>query len=185
MHPDHFWLMTSGDDDECGCDVRIDWTVYGILPTLSLEVWRENLIFAARQLLSGNYRPCVLQSAVAVESFVYDVVHRFLREEAAWQTSTIKRYIDGASRDSLPLRGIIYVCVREIMGVTISDDSLGRWKRLREMRNALAHGDLTGYMRLVDFNGRRFANERERAEFAYRTAVQFIYDIRYPAEKED
>lgn len=66
--PSHFWLMTSGDEAEWGQRICINWTAYGAVPT-ALDIWRENLIFAARQFLSANYRPCVIQSAVAVESW--------------------------------------------------------------------------------------------------------------------
>jgi hypothetical protein len=184
-NPDHFWLMTSGDEAEWGQRIRINWTVYGAVPTASLEIWRENLIFAARQLLAANCRPCIIQSATAVESFVYDFVIDYLEKQAGWTSSIIDNYIRGESRDSLPLQGIIKVCIQEIMGLRISEKVWAGWQRLRQMRNALAHGDLRRYRQLTDLNGQRFACERDRAQLAYGTAVRFIYEIRYPCEQEE
>ncbi len=67
------------------------------------------------------------------------------------------------------------------MGIRIPDEAWKGWERLRKMRNTLAHGDLQQYRQLTDPNGQHFASERHRAEFAYRAAVRFIYDIRYPS----
>ena len=180
-NPNEFWVMTSGDEAEWGQKVRVDWIVYGTLPISSLDIWREILIFAARQLLAANYRPCVLQSAIAVESFVYDFVKDYLEEEAGWRLNTIKEYIIG-KRNSLPLQGVIQVCIEEIMGHQISEVQ-GEWTRLRAMRNALAHGDLKKYGQLANFQGQQFASEEDRAKFAYRTAVRFIYGVRYPEHR--
>jgi len=178
---DHFWLMTSGDEAEWGQRMRIDWTVYGVVPQAPLEIWRENLVFAARQLLSANYRASVLQSAAAVESFVYCFVKEYLSVEAGWRSQTIRDYINGKSRDSLPLNGVIQVCIREIMKRPIPEAMWLSWKRLRDMRNGLAHGDLPGYLRTPEpYSGQPFPDDKARARFAYETAVRFIYNIRYP-----
>lgn len=177
--PTCFWLMTSGNEAEWGQRVRINWTAYGAVPT-SLDIWRENLIFAARQFLAANHRPCVIQSAVAVESFVYDFVIDYLEGTAHWSHTTVQEYIHGASRDSLPLQGVIRVCIQEMMGLRFSQDIWAGWRRLKQMRDALAHGDLSRYMQLTDSNGQRFVSEQDRARFAYQAAVRFIYEIRYP-----
>jgi len=184
-NPKEFWVMTSGYEAEWGQRVRINWIVYGAVPTSTLDIWRENLIFAARQLLAANYRPCVIQSAVAVESFVYDFAVGFLREKAGWRSSTVDNYIRGRGKDSLPLQGVIRVCIQEIMGLRISGEVWKGWQCLRKMRNALAHGNVQGYKEANDPNGLRFASERDRAEFAYRAAVRFIYEIRYPKTEEN
>ena len=182
--PHEFWLMTSGDELEWGQQVVVDWAAYGGVPA-GLEVWRENLIFAARQFLSANYRPCVIQSAVAVESFVYDVVPAYLRDSAKWNAGTVKDYIAGGSRDALSLSGVIRVCIRETMGVQISQQVWDGWRRLKEMRDALAHGNLDRYGKLADANGQPFPGERHRAMFAYEAAVRFIYDVRYPVARRE
>ena len=179
--PNEFWVMTSGYETEWGKRIRVNWIVYGAVSMSSMDIWRENLVFAARQLLAANYRPCVIQSATAVESFVYHFVMDYLSEESGWHSTTIKKYIHGASRDSLPLQGVIRVCIEEIMGVPISEKVRAGWNRLKQMRDALAHGNLQRYRGLTDLNGQRFAGERDRAEFAYRAAVRFIYGIRYPS----
>lgn len=183
-NPNEFWVMTSGYEAEWGQRVRINWIVYGAVPMSSLDIWRENLVFAARQLLAANYRPCVIQSAIAVESFVYHSVMSYLSEEAGWRPTTIRDYIHGASRDSLPLQGVIRVCIEEIMGLAISEEVRAGWKRLKQMRDALAHGNLRRYRELTDPNGQHFVSERNRAEFAYKVAVRFIYEIRYPSIEE-
>jgi hypothetical protein len=183
-NPSEFWIMTSGYESEWGQRIRVNWIVYGSVPTSSLDIWRENLLFAARQLLATNYRPCVIQSAIAVESFVYHFVMDYLSEEAGWRPTTIRNYIHGASRDSLPLQGVIGVCIEEVMGLPILEEVRAGWNRLKQMRDALAHGDLHRYGRLTDLNGQLFAGERDRAEFAYRAAVRFIYEIRYPSIEE-
>lgn len=178
--PDHLWLMTSGDEAEWGETVCVHWTAYGTVPTHRMEVWRETLIFAARQLLAANYRPSVVQSAVAVESFVYGFVIDYLKD-AGWCSKTIDTYVDASkSRDALSLNGTIQVCIREIMGLPIPEETWAEWVCLRKMRNALAHGNLVEYRSIRAASGQHFADEKARSEFAYRAAVQFIYDIRYP-----
>jgi hypothetical protein len=178
---DHFWIMTCGDEAEWGQGLNVDWTVYGVISTASLEIWRENLIFAARQLLSANYRPSIIQSGVSVESYVYSFVLSYLKNVRGWQSITIDNYIDASkSRDALPLNGVIRVCVQEIMGIQISDQIWTKWRCLRKMRNALAHGNLTDYRDIRNPDGNYFANELDRADFAYRTAVRIVYAIRYP-----
>ena len=182
--PTHIWLMTSGDEEEWGKRICVHWTAYGTIPTHRMDIWRETLIFAARQLLAANYRPSVVQSAVAVESFVYAFVIDYLRTEG-WRPATIDNYIDASkSRDALSLNGTIQVCIREIMGLPIPSDVWSAWTRLRKMRNALAHGNLTEYRNIRGANGLGLAGEKERAEFAYETAVRFIYTIRYPGGEE-
>lgn len=177
--PNEFWLMTSGNSAEWGQRVCVDWVVYGAVPT-TLDIWRENLVFAARQFLGANYRPCVVQSAVAVESFIYDFVTHYL-QDAGWDATTIKDYIEGDAPDALPLQGVIRVCIQEIMGLQIPGDVWTKWQRLRSMRNALAHGDLKKFVCVKDHNGKPFANDHDRAELAYETAVRFIYELRYPS----
>lgn len=177
-NPKEFWILTSGDKEDWGKRIRIKWIVYGASIGSSLDIWRENLIFAARQLLSANYRPSVIQSAIAVESFVYDYVINYL-ESSGWRSNTISSYIDGVSRDSLPLQGIIKVCIQEVIGIHISDEVMNEWKRLKQMRDSLAHGDTNRYRNIKDINGMSFENERDKAIFAYRAAVKFIYEIRY------
>jgi hypothetical protein len=184
-NPNEFWIMTSGQEMEWGKGIKVKWIVYGSVPRSSLDVWKENLIFAARQLLAANYRTCVIQSAVAVESFVYHFVKKNLIEEDGWRPKTVEQYIDGASRDSLSLQGVIRVCIEEIMGLSLSSRVRGGWSRLRKMRNALAHGELDTYLGLPNLDGQPFVSERDRADFAYRVAVRFIYGIRYPNAEEN
>ena len=183
--PNYFWLVTSGDEVEWGRKVCIDWTVYGVVPTDPLDIWRETLIFAARQLLAANYRPAILQSAVAIESFVYSFVIDYLKKTKGWRSTTVDDYIDASkSRDALSLQGVIQVCIQEVMGLSISEEVWVGWQRLRKMRNALAHGDLQKYRRLSGPDGQYFTNDKSKAEFAYRTAVKFIYEIRYSSGEE-
>jgi len=70
------------------------------------------------------------------------------------------------------------------MGIQIPGEVWKEWQCLRKMRNALAHGNMRGYGQIKDPNGLRFASERDRAEFAYKTAVRFIYEIRYSGIEE-
>ena len=112
--PNEFCLMTSGMEEEWGETINVNWVVYGIVSGTELDIWKENLTYAARHLLAANYRPSVLQSAVAVESFVYDMVTSYLRD-ANWDEKNIKYYIDGSSIESLSVQGLI----RRIVIVTL------------------------------------------------------------------
>lgn len=176
---DRFWLLTSGTNENWGQSLKVNWVVYGAVIGEKTDVWRENLSFAARQLLKGNYRPCVIQSEIAVESFLYHFAEEFLVEQNRWRPSTVREYILGGSRDAVPLQGVLKICVEELMGIRLGEDILAGWRCLKAMRDALAHGDLERYRRSASPDGRPFACERDRAGFAYRSAVMMIYELRY------
>lgn len=183
-NPSHFWLLTSGAEQEWGQKLVVKWTAYGTVASPSPPsepVWKENLVFAARQFLANNYRPCVIQSAVAVESYVYDLVIGHLKL-SGWSPNTIDEYVSGQSRDSLSLQGVIKVCIEEVMGRQIQPDTWAEWRTLKKMRDALAHGDLMAFRKLRQSSGQPFAREHDRAKFSYQAAVRFIYGLRYPAE---
>ena len=176
---DRFWLLTSGTDESWGKSLRVNWVVYGAVVGEKTDVWRENLSFAARQLLKGNYRPCAIQSEIAVESFLYHFAEEYLVQQRRWKPSSVREYILGGSRDAMPLQGVLRICVEEMMGIRLGEDLLAGWKCLKSMRDALAHGDLERYRRWTSPDGKPFESERDRAAFAYRCAVTMIYELRY------
>lgn len=178
-NPSEFCLMICGEKEDWGKVIIMDWIVYGTIKDTELEVWRENLTYAARQLLAANYRPSIIQSAVAVESFVYDNVINYLKK-SKWDPKNIKDYVEGSSIDSLSVQGLIRIFIQEIMGVIIQKEVFDGWIRLKRMRDSLAHGDLKRYRTLTDASGQSFLDDKSRAEFAYQSAVRFIYDVRYP-----
>ena len=177
--PNEFCLMTCGAEEEWGKTINVNWVVYGIVSDTELEIWRENLTYAARHLLAANYRPSVFQSAVAVESFVYELVTGYLRD-AKWDEKIIKDYIDGSSIESLSVQGLIRMFIQEIMEINIPKEVFSGWMRLKRMRDALAHGDLVRYKNLSDLNGNKLINDQARAKFAYKSAVSFINEVLYP-----
>jgi hypothetical protein len=177
-----FLLMSSGLEREWGKTIIVNWIIYGVVSGSDIEIWRENLTFAARQLLGANYRPSVIQSAVAVESFVYEYVTTYLRDIAKWNPKNIKDYVEGASIDSLSIQGLIRIFIQEMMSIEIPKDVFVSWMRLKNMRDALAHGDLNRYRHLTAPDGHKFVGDKERAEFAYSVAVRFIYEVLYPAK---
>ena len=179
--PKEFCLMTSGLKEEWGQKIKINWIVYGITSEVEIEAWQENLIYAARQLLNANYRPSVIQSAVSVESYVFDFVTKYLKDIARWDHQTIKDYVEGSSINSLSVQGLIKIFIQETIGIKIPKDVFAEWMRLKNMRDALAHGDLIRYRNLKSPGGLKFPSDKERAEFAYSSAVRFIYEVRYPS----
>jgi hypothetical protein len=183
--PNEFNIYTSGGKEEWGMAIKVDWVVYGLRSDMNIDVWQENLNFAARQLLTSNYRPSVIQSAISVESFVYHFVTEYLRNETGWSPKNIKKYVDGSSNESLPVQGIVRIFVQEMMGIEISKDVFENWIRLKNLRDALAHGDLKRYANLKYPNGNQFISDKERAEYSYQSAIRFIYEILFPASTKN
>jgi len=183
---DTFWVLTSSSDPRfLNHSVTAHWTAFGDIAREERALWRELLILAARQLLSHNYRSAVLQSAVAIETFVYEFVRANLTGEGIppeqrWSNSVVNEYFLGQTMDSLPIRGTFRVCVEGIMRIPITNsEEWSNWCALKTMRDGLAHGDLLKYRNVPSPGGQPFRDDEARARFAYSSAVKMIYFLRY------
>jgi len=188
--PDAFWLGVCGPGDaDRRVPVTVTWTAYGDIAREESELWRESLIWAAMELLGHNFRAATLQSAVAVETFSSEYLAQAVRGEhgrvdRSWDEDTVRTYLTGSPPTGLSVKGRLRVGFHEILRIPLlGTDHWGNWKKLHDMRNALAHGKLAEYRQVRRPSGQPFRDDEDRAGFAYETAVRMIYYIRYFREE--
>jgi hypothetical protein len=177
--PNEFTIFTSSNEDELGQIANIRWVAYGQKTNLQLDIWKENCIFSARQLLLKNYRSCVIQSAISIESFIYQLVTKHLKNELKWDKKLIGDYIDGESKDSFPVQSLVRIFIQKFMKIKVGSAIVEDWKCLKKLRDSLAHGNIEKYNKISKPSGEVFIDDKERAIFSYQTMTKFIFEILY------
>ena len=177
--------VCSSSAPDLGQPVTVAWRAYGDTGTETSELWRDNLMQAALDLLGHNYRAAVLHSAIAVEIFSVEYVTEALAGERpcvdpAWDAHTVATFLAGPYAPGLSVKGRFLVACEGILGIPLKGTAeFASWRKLSEMRNKLAHGQLREYRRVRKPSGESLDSGEDRARFAYETAVRIIYYVIY------
>lgn len=177
--------VCSSNAGDLGQPAVVSWRAYGDTGAETSELWRDNLMQAALDLLGKNYRAAVLHSAIAVEIFSVEYVTEALAGERptvepAWDPHTVRTFLVGPYAPGLSAKGRFLVACEGILGIPFQGTAeFASWKKLSEMRNKLAHGQLGEYRAVRTPGGDSLDSDEDRARFAYETAVRIIYYVIY------
>ena len=181
LEPAGFTLVSSANETALlGEEATVTLFVSGTSPRRETSVSQELLGDALSLLRRGsNFKSSIVQSHAGLEAFLHDFLTKKLagRERQPWRKKTFDRHVGRGS-----LAGSLRVFVDEVLGIRIVDTQAFRdWegstekKGVRDLRNAIAHGKGGLYGKVLSNRG---MTEKEAAEWALRTVMTLISDIR-------
>jgi hypothetical protein len=133
-----FYGIPSGEPPhpDAGLSIGVIWA-----PGRSNDIAWEYLINAFRYYLDDRYDGTIISANTSVETYLGRILTEFMEEVAS--KDNVRRFLQDGATYSHQLNVLLPILVRLIDAPHLIDQIRGSLNRLRKLRNALGHGEIT------------------------------------------